>query len=99
MLHKCYTRFIVLAGTTDLARINSRISPDIPTDIPTVILRYPSRISLNPFIRKMSDIRSRIRMEDRRIGTLYALSFILDGLGKIHEKQEIHRDFHTGNIL
>jgi len=30
---------------------------------------------------------------------LHALSFIIKGLRKIHEKNMVHRDFHTGNIL
>ena len=30
---------------------------------------------------------------------LFALELIIKGLGKIHEKNMVHRDFHIGNIL
>jgi len=30
---------------------------------------------------------------------MQTLEFIISGLGKIHEKMMVHRDFHTGNIL
>ena len=54
-----------------------------------MVLDYAEGRSLNNLVQKNLNW----------LDILRALSYIISGLEKIHEKHMVHRDFHTGNIL
>ena len=54
-----------------------------------MVLFYAKGGSFNNWIKRDNDWRYDV----------FALSTIIVGLGKIHEKKMVHRDFHIGNIL
>ena len=40
-----------------------------------------------------------MKFSDNWYNDMFTLEFIIQGLGKIHEKNMVHRDFHIGNIV
>ncbi len=54
-----------------------------------MVLQYAEGGSFNNWIKSDNDWRYDV----------FALKTIIAGLGKIHEKNMVHRDFHIGNIL
>ncbi|EXX53580.1 polo kinase CDC5 [Rhizophagus irregularis DAOM 197198w] len=86
----------IKAYSTKASHYNSRIivSQDPNTKSYIIVLHYAEGGSFNNWI----NINENYKYFDweNKIRTLY---YIANGLKKIHKRQMVHRDFHTGNIL
>ncbi|POG60245.1 kinase-like domain-containing protein [Rhizophagus irregularis DAOM 181602=DAOM 197198] len=70
------------------------ISQNPNTEEYVIVLHYANGGDFNNWISVNENFK--YFSWEKKLGTLY---FIACGLKKIHEKQMVHHDFHTGNIL
>src|ERR1051325_10831314 len=68
------------------------ISQDLDTKNYIIVLEYAEGGNLNDWINKYYKTYN-------WFDKILTLVSIISGLGEIHEKQMVHCDFHTGNIL
>ena len=85
MHHKFYDKFSYITKFYG-------ITQDLETKNYMMVLKYAENGSLRNYLDKSYN---KLTLEAKFRG----LFFIALGLNKIHEKELIHRDLHTGNIL